>query len=139
MNDSKGTNVGETVAAVEGLAGPGKIVLIAGGDGKGADFSPLAPALAHRARAAVLLGRDGPALRDAIEDVTPTYRAESMEEAVSIASRVARPDDVVLLSPACASWDMYPSYVKRGEHFVACVRALEAGVSVVPSCAGAAR
>jgi len=127
-DDSKGTNVGATVAAVNGFETP--FVLIAGGDGKGADFRPLGRALrgsADRIREVVLLGRDAPAIRALIEGHVPVTSVGSMEEAVARARGAARPGDAVLLSPACASWDMYPDYRERGRDFRAQVRAGEGG------------
>ncbi len=122
-DDSKGTNVGATVAAVEGLArGSSKIVLIAGGEGKGQDFSPLAPALAACARAVVLIGRDAELLAAALAaSGLPLARGADMEEAVALASAAAQPGDIVLLSPACASFDMYKNYAHRAEAFIAAV------------------
>ena len=123
-DDSKGTNVGATVAAVNGFAVP--LVLIAGGDGKGADFRPLGRALRERAgriREVVLLGRDAPAIRDLIEGHVPVASVGSMAEAVARAREAARPGDAVLLSPACASWDMYRDYRERGRDFRAEFRA----------------
>jgi UDP-N-acetylmuramoylalanine--D-glutamate ligase len=122
VDDSKGTNVGATVAAVEGLAGP--LVLIAGGDGKNQDFAGLRPAFAGKVRHVVLIGRDAPALAAALDGVCPTERAADMRAAVAAASDAARPGDTVLLSPACASLDMYRDYVHRGEEFAAAVRSL---------------
>ena len=124
-DDSKGTNVGATVAALSGMSAP--VVLIAGGDGKGQDFSPLKAAVASRARAVVLIGRDA----DRIEAVLagagiPMLRAGTMEEAVRTAFAKASPGDAVLLSPACASYDMFRSYVHRGEVFAEAARALAA-------------
>lgn len=115
IDDSKGTNVGASVAAITGMDGP--VVLIAGGDGKGADFTPLAEAAAGRVRAAVLIGRDAALLEKALAGVCPTLRAEGMEEAVAAAAGLARPGDTVLLSPACASTDMYRDYTERGRAF----------------------
>ena len=126
-DDSKGTNPGATVAALDGLADPERdrrVVLIAGGDGKGADFSPLAPAVARAARAVVLIGRDGPAIGAAVAGQTPTTEAASMEEAVARAAELARPGDSVLLSPACASFDMFQDYAHRGRVFAEAVRRL---------------
>ena len=121
--DSKGTNVGATVAALNGMTTP--VVLIAGGDGKGQDFSPLAPAVAARARAVVLIGRDAPSIARAVAGgAVPLLAAESMEDAVEAAYRAASPGDAVLLSPACASYDMFRSYVHRGEVYCQAVRAL---------------
>lgn len=117
-DDSKGTNVGATVAAVSGFDAP--VVLIAGGDGKGADFRPLGRALRERAdriRQVVLLGRDAPAIRSLVEGRVPVADAGTMAEAVAHARRAARPGDAVLLSPACASWDMYRDYRERGQDF----------------------
>jgi len=125
-NDSKGTNVGATVAAIDGLGG--WLVLIAGGDGKGADFTPLRPAVADKVREVVLIGRDGPAIAEAIEGATEVSYAKDMEAAVQRAAQVAQPGDSVLLSPACASFDMFKNYEHRGEVFMAAVRRLAAHV-----------
>jgi UDP-N-acetylmuramoylalanine--D-glutamate ligase len=122
FDDSKGTNVGATVAAVRGL--PGQIILIAGGDGKGQDFSPLRAALAAKARAVILIGRDAPLIADALGDSVPLHPAVDMEEAVTIAARLANPGDSVLLSPACASFDMFDDYRQRGAVFAAAARRL---------------
>ncbi len=118
-DDSKGTNVGSTVAALAGLARrDSKIVLIAGGDGKGQDFSPLKDVVARSARALVLIGRDAPRIEAAVAGAgVPVRRAASMEEAVSFAAHSARSGDAVLLSPACASFDMFRDYKHRGEAF----------------------
>jgi len=125
-NDSKGTNVGAAVAALAGfaeLAASGaRVILIAGGDGKGQDFAPLAQPVARCARAVVLIGRDAELIARAIGASGVTLlRAGSMEEAVLQARAQARPGDVVLLSPACASFDMFRNYPHRGEVFAACV------------------
>jgi UDP-N-acetylmuramoylalanine--D-glutamate ligase len=122
IDDSKGTNVGATVAAIEGL--PGTLVMIAGGDGKGQDFAPLAAAFAGRVRAAVLIGRDAPALEDALDGVCALQRCATLEEAVHAAATLARAGDTVLLSPACASLDMFRDYAHRGAVFAAAVRGL---------------
>jgi len=123
LDDSKGTNVGATVAALAGLQRPA--VLIAGGDGKGQDFAPLAPAVKARARAVVLIGRDADKLAQAIAGSgVPVERAAGMEEAVQAAFRASRAGDAVLLSPACASYDMFRNYAHRGEAFAAAVRRL---------------
>jgi UDP-N-acetylmuramoylalanine--D-glutamate ligase len=118
-DDSKGTNVGSTVAALAGLAhGGAKVILIAGGEGKGQDFSPLKAAVARSARALVLIGRDAPLIEAAVAGVgVPVLRAASMEEAVALAGGSARAGDAVLLSPACASFDMFRDYRHRGEVF----------------------
>lgn len=129
-NDSKGTNVGACAAALEGLAGGDatRTVLIAGGVGKGADFAPLAPAVARYARAVILLGRDAPliakALGDALGDKVPLIQASDMDDAVLLAAGCAEPGDRVLLSPACASFDMFKDYQQRGEMFVDAVARL---------------
>ncbi|MDE2089008.1 MAG: UDP-N-acetylmuramoyl-L-alanine--D-glutamate ligase [Gammaproteobacteria bacterium] len=114
-NDSKGTNVGATLAALQGM--PGKLVLIAGGDGKGADFTPLRAACAAKARAVVLIGRDAPLIEAALAGVVPVMRAAGMDQAVAEARRLAQPGDAVLLSPACASFDMFSGYEERGRVF----------------------
>ncbi len=122
-DDSKGTNVGATVAALSGM--PGKVVLIAGGDGKGQDFSPLAPAVAQHARAVVLIGRDGAKIGAVLENSgVPLLRAGGMEEAVQLCHGQARPGDAVLLSPACASFDMFRNYQHRAEAFINAVNQL---------------
>ncbi len=114
-NDSKGTNVGATLAAVSGM--PGQVVLIAGGDGKGADFSPLRAVVAQKARAVILIGRDAPLIEAALANAAPVLHARDMDEAVQRAAAVAQPGDAVLLSPACASFDMYDNYEHRGRVF----------------------
>lgn len=126
-DDSKGTNVGATVAALTGISGMQgrKIVLIAGGDGKGQDFSPLAPAVAQCARAVVLIGRDGPLIGNVLKEVdVPLIFASDMRDAVQHANALARQGDAVLLSPACASFDMYRDYAHRAEVFIAAVNRL---------------
>lgn len=120
IDDSKGTNVGATIAALKGMDNP--VVLIAGGDGKGADFSELRQAVAERARAVVLIGRDGPRIEEALGNVVPVVHAVDMAAAVRAASRLARTGDVVLLSPACASFDMFRNYEHRGQVFAQAVR-----------------
>ena len=127
-DDSKGTNVGATVAAVNGFDAP--LVLIAGGDGKGADFRPLGRALresAKRIREVVLLGRDAPSIRSLIEGHVPVTSVGTMAEAVARARESAQPGDAVLLSPACASWDMYHDYRERGRDYRAQVLARAEG------------
>ena len=119
IDDSKATNVGATIAAVSGFDGP--LVLIAGGDAKGADLSPLASALAGKLRGAVLLGRDAPKLEAVLDELCLTRRAHDMDEAVALAARLAQSGDTVLLSPACSSLDMYADYVARGKAFAAAV------------------
>jgi UDP-N-acetylmuramoylalanine--D-glutamate ligase len=121
-NDSKGTNVGATLAAVNGLEG--KLVLIAGGLGKGQDFAPLRAPLSARARAVILIGRDAPLIEQAIGKAVPTERAADLRAAVRRAAELARPGDCVLLSPACASFDMFRGYEDRGERFIEAFREL---------------
>ena len=123
-DDSKATNVGATLAALQGVPGP--VVLIAGGVGKGADFSPLRPVLAEKGRAVVLLGRDAPCLAQALEGVVPLQQVVDMEEAVAAAWQLARRGDQVLLSPACASLDMFEDYAARGRAFAAALERLGA-------------
>lgn len=124
IDDSKGTNVGATLAAVAGL--PGTLVLVAGGDGKGQDFTPLAAALAGRTRLATLIGRDASRLAAALGGSCPVRICADLAEAVTIAADAARPGDTVLLSPACASLDMFRDYAHRGEAFAAAVGSLPA-------------
>jgi len=122
IDDSKGTNVGATIAAVSGLTGP--LIMIAGGQGKGQDFTPLAAAFRGKVRHAVLIGKDAAAVESALQDVCTTERAATLEAAVRAAAVAARPGDTVLLSPACASLDMFRDYTHRGEAFAAAVHAL---------------
>ncbi|HEY0841532.1 UDP-N-acetylmuramoyl-L-alanine--D-glutamate ligase [Methylotenera sp.] len=123
-DDSKGTNVGATCAALSGLSQ--KVVLIAGGDGKGQDFSPLKEAVSANARAVVLIGRDAALIEaELLSTNVPMYHAVDLPEAVTIARKLAQIGDAVLLSPACASFDMFKNYVHRAEVFVAAVKRLE--------------
>ncbi|MGM0552756.1 MAG: UDP-N-acetylmuramoyl-L-alanine--D-glutamate ligase [Pseudomonadota bacterium] len=124
VNDSKGTNVGATLAALRGTPGP--LVLIAGGQGKGQDFSPLADYVPGKVRGVVLLGEDAPAIARALASVVPVQRVETMHAAVEQAAHWAQPGDTVLLSPGCASLDMYPDYRARGDAFARAVRELAA-------------
>lgn len=119
-DDSKGTNVGATVAALNGMAGP--VILIAGGDGKGQDFSELKTACRKHARAVILIGRDAPQIEAVLDGVVAVHRAKDMHEAVRISHGLAQPGDLVLLSPACASFDMFRNYEHRAEVFCAAVR-----------------
>jgi UDP-N-acetylmuramoylalanine--D-glutamate ligase len=126
-DDSKGTNPGATIAALEGLVPPGaahRAVLIAGGDGKGTDFAPLGPAVQRAARAVVLIGRDAPLIAAVLADRTEIRRAADMVEAVTLAAELAQHGDCVLLSPACASFDMFDNYAHSGRAFVESVRGL---------------
>lgn len=125
-DDSKGTNVGAAVAALRGLVRP--VVLIAGGDGKGQDFTPLKPAVADHARAVVLIGRDAEQIAEALDgsDV-PLLVAEDMADAVRLAADEAQVGDAVLLSPACASFDMFRNYIHRAEVYVEAVRGMQRG------------
>ena len=123
IDDSKGTNVGATLAAVAGLDGP--LVVIAGGDGKGQDFAPLAAGFRGKVRHAVLIGRDRAALAAALAGACSSEFAPDMVAAVAAAAAAALPGDLVLLSPACASLDMFRDYRQRGDEFAAAVRGLE--------------
>jgi UDP-N-acetylmuramoylalanine--D-glutamate ligase len=124
IDDSKGTNVGATMAAVAGLPGP--LLLIAGGEGKGQDFTPLREALQAKVRHALLIGRDARELGRVLEDICVLEYCASLEAAVVAAARLARRGDTVLLSPACASLDMFRDYAHRGAVFAAAVRGLSA-------------
>jgi UDP-N-acetylmuramoylalanine--D-glutamate ligase len=124
IDDSKGTNVGATLAAVAGMPGP--LVMIAGGDGKQQNFTPLRAAFEGKVRHTVLIGRDAPALERVLAGVCTMQRCASLEEAVLAAARAARPGDTVLLSPACASLDMFRDYAHRGAVFSQAVRELAA-------------
>jgi UDP-N-acetylmuramoylalanine--D-glutamate ligase len=124
FDDSKGTNVGATCAALSGLSQ--KVVLIAGGDGKGQDFSPLKQPVSDNARAVVLIGRDASLIeKELLETGVALYHAADLPEAVNIARKLAQAEDAVLLSPACASFDMFKNYVHRAEVFVNAVKRLE--------------
>jgi UDP-N-acetylmuramoylalanine--D-glutamate ligase len=130
FDDSKGTNVGATVAALQGLGAERRVVVILGGDGKGQDFSPLADPVARYARAVVLIGRDAPQIRAALEGTGVSIQdaggtPESMAQAVKLAAERAQPGDAVLMSPACASFDMFKDYEHRAKVFVAAVQALQ--------------
>ena len=125
-NDSKATNVGAALAAIDGLGMDmdGKLVLIAGGDGKGADFSGLRDSVTRYCRAVVLIGRDADLIADALGDAVPQVRAASLDEAIAQCRALAQPGDAVLLSPACASFDMFKNYEERGQLFARAVGAL---------------
>ena len=130
FDDSKGTNVGATVAALTGLGtdkAPAKLVVILGGDGKGQDFAPLAEPVARHARAVALIGRDAPAIEQALTHTgVPMQRHADLPQAVRWCFERARAGDAVLLSPACASFDMFRNYGHRAEVFVRAVHELAA-------------
>jgi UDP-N-acetylmuramoylalanine--D-glutamate ligase len=122
INDSKATNVAAAVASIDSINGT--VVLVAGGDGKGGDFSELAQALENKLRAAVLIGKDAEEIAQAIDTVMPVYFARDMDDAVQQAAAYAESDDTVLLAPACASLDQYDNYSARGDAFCTAVEAL---------------
>jgi UDP-N-acetylmuramoylalanine--D-glutamate ligase len=125
FDDSKGTNVGATVAALQGLGAERKVVVVLGGDGKGQDFAPLAEPVARYVRAVVLIGRDAPLISHALQgNHVPLFEASSMEQAVQLASQHAQSGDAVLMSPACASFDMFKNYEHRAQVFCNAVRDL---------------
>ena len=124
INDSKGTNVGATVAAVNGMQGP--LIMIAGGDGKNQDFADLAAVFRGKVRHTVLIGRDAPAIAAALKGVCTLEMCTSLEDAVRAAAKAAQPGDTVLLSPACASLDMFRDYTHRGAVFTQAVQELAA-------------
>jgi len=125
INDSKGTNVGATVAAINGF--DSEIILIAGGDGKGADFVELADAIKKKVRYAILFGRDAGLIEKAITGLTNIVRAVSLEAAVNQAHKIATQGETVLLSPACASFDMFDNYQQRGDVFIQAVKQIAGG------------
>jgi UDP-N-acetylmuramoylalanine--D-glutamate ligase len=125
IDDSKGTNIGATAAALEGLSGAGQIWLIIGGQGKGQDFSLLKPVLARINVRLLVMGEATEQIRADLGRDTPIDVMSSLEDAVNLSAASAQPGDIVLLSPACASFDMFASYVERGERFQAAVAALE--------------
>lgn len=125
FNDSKGTNVGATVAAISGLGDSvNRIVLIAGGDGKGADFKPLLPAVKQFCRAVVLIGVAAEELRALFDGHLPVITTDTLEQATAVAAGMAEAGDAVLLSPACASFDMFSNYLQRGDVFSAAAKTL---------------
>ncbi len=126
INDSKGTNIGATLSAISGIGGSmrGKLVFIAGGQGKGADFTELRAPMAEYVRSIVLIGEDADILEKALADVVHVIRASSLDAAVNVAKSQAHSGDVVLLSPACASLDMFRDFNHRGDSFTAAVEAL---------------
>jgi UDP-N-acetylmuramoylalanine--D-glutamate ligase len=130
-DDSKGTNVGATIAALQGLGRPA--VLIAGGEGKGQDFAPLYPVVMQHARAVVLIGRDADKIAAVLQNCgVPVIHANDMADAVYQSTSLAQPGDAVLLSPACASFDMFRNYSHRADVFIAAVRALQGGQACSP-------
>ena len=122
INDSKGTNVGAAVSAIKGMSSP--VVLIAGGRGKNADYKPLRDVVAELCKAVVLIGEDAGKIERAIGEAVPVYRADSMQQAVRCAAEVSKPGDCVLLSPACASFDMFKNFEDRGAVFESEVKKL---------------
>ena len=123
FDDSKGTNVGATVAALIGMGAERRLVVILGGDGKGQDFSPLALPVSRYVRAVVLIGRDAPHIRAALQDTgVPLLDADTLPQAVTVAAARAHPGDAVLMSPACASFDMFNDYEHRARVFCDAVR-----------------
>ncbi len=131
FDDSKGTNVGATVAALQGLGADRRVVVILGGDGKGQDFTPLAEPVARFARGVVLIGRDAPVIREALQGTdVPLHDAHDMHAAVDQAAAIARSGDAVLMSPACASFDMFDHYGHRAEVFVQAVAQLAEAAGV---------
>ena len=125
INDSKGTNVGATIAAINGLNVENRIILIAGGVAKDADFTELRKVIEKRVRTVVLIGKDAPKIEQALQGAVPVFYAKDMRDAVSICADLAHPADTVLLSPACASFDMYSGYEQRGDVFIEAVHALK--------------
>lgn len=128
INDSKATNVGATLAALEGFAeqGAARLILIAGGDGKGVDFRPLRQPVERYVKAVVLLGRDAKKIADALDDSTAVHHVADMSQAVARAAEIATAGDLVLLSPACASLDMYENFAARGDEFARYAKGLAA-------------
>ncbi|MFI3156237.1 MAG: UDP-N-acetylmuramoyl-L-alanine--D-glutamate ligase [Methylococcaceae bacterium] len=128
VNDSKATNIGACVAALQGYTR--KVILIAGGDAKGADMNELTPAIREKAKSVVLMGKDAGLIKKALNDCVPIYSADNMEQAVQIAAGLADVGESVLLAPACASLDQYKNYQDRGEKFTKAVLALVDGFSL---------
>ena len=115
VNDSKATNIGACIAALQGY--DSKVILIAGGDAKGADMNELAPIIKEKAKHVVLMGKDAALIKQSLDDSVPVYNAENMNQAVSLCAGIVKPGDCVLLSPACASLDQYKDYKDRGNQF----------------------
>jgi UDP-N-acetylmuramoylalanine--D-glutamate ligase len=124
VNDSKATNIGACVAALEGY--DRKVILIAGGDAKGADMAELTPVIQEKTKSVVLMGKDADLIEQALAGCVPVYRAENMVQAVQIAASLTSRGDSVLLSPACASLDQYKNYQDRGDQFAQAVLELVA-------------
>ena len=122
VNDSKATNIGACVAALQGYKR--KVILIAGGDAKGADMNELTPAIKEKAKSVVLMGKDAELIKQALNNCVPVYSAENMAQAVQISAGLAQTGDNVLLSPACASLDQYKNYQDRGNQFAKAVLGL---------------
>ncbi|MDD5228731.1 MAG: UDP-N-acetylmuramoyl-L-alanine--D-glutamate ligase [Methylococcales bacterium] len=125
VNDSKATNIGACIAALEGY--DEKVILVAGGEGKGQDMNELTPVIQAKAKAVILIGKDAPLIENALNtlpEIIPTYHANDMQEVVAIAAHVGRAGDTVLLSPACASLDQYKNYQDRGNQFALAIEAL---------------
>jgi len=126
FNDSKGTNVAATVKSLESFP-PGSVILIAGGLDKGADFRPLVPLVKERVKATILIGQAREKLQATLKGACPVHTAAHLDEAVEAARAFALPGNVILLSPACASFDMFRDFEERGEIFKAAVRRLRDG------------
>lgn len=122
INDSKGTNIGATIAALEGLGENKNIILLAGGQGKGADFSLLKPAVEKHVKKIILFGQDAKLIADALKNSSPVYFEDNLKSALLKAMLLAQAGDIVLLSPACASWDMFKDFEDRGHQFKNFVR-----------------
>lgn len=122
VNDSKATNIGACVAALQGYTN--KVILIAGGDAKGADMNELTPAIKEKAKSVILMGKDAGLIKQALNNCVPVYAAENMAQAVQISAGIAKDGDSVLLSPACASLDQYKNYQDRGDQFAKAVMGL---------------
>jgi len=125
IDDSKATNVGACIAAIEGLAANHNIILIAGGDGKGQDFSPLTPVLEACVHGLILIGEAATQIAHVSPQTIQPVFAVSLEAAVQVAFDIARPGDIVLLSPACSSLDMFSNYIARGEAYAKAVGSLK--------------
>ena len=125
VNDSKGTNVGATLAAITGIKVENKLTLIAGGIAKDADFTPLKKVICDNIRTVVLIGKDAPKIEQVLQGCVPVFYASDMDDAVHIAADLSHPGDTVLLSPACASFDMFDSYEQRGDMFIKAIEDLQ--------------